>query len=102
MNKNFTNTRPSQGVSYVEWARRIKELLEENGLALPTSGEFQTYFRDNFSYQEVVNKQLWKLKSNQWIVLYIKHKHGTSEIPLNTSEVAKDFFRKYPEIKKAY
>lgn len=102
MNNYFTNTRPSQGVAYVAWAGRIKELLDELELELPTKEEFLAYYRDNFSYQEVLNKQLWKSRSNQWLVLHIKHKQGTSEMTLNNSELAKDFFKKYPEIKEAF
>lgn len=102
MNNNLSNTRPSQGVAYVAWAVRIKEMLDELELDLPTKEEFRAYYRDNFSYQEVLNKQLWKSRTNQWIVLHIKHKQGTSEIFLNNSELAKNFFKKYPEIKDAF
>lgn len=98
--KLYENTRPSQGVAYHPWVSRIKELLDEQKLDLPPTPELRQFYWDDLSYEEVVNKVKFKALRNVWMELHVSHAYGKFEQSFNTSEQAKAFFKRFPELRK--
>lgn len=96
----YVNTRPSHGVSYHPWVDRIRELLEENNLELPPSHELREYYYQDLSYEEVLHKVYFKTVKNVWMELHVKHGYGKYSTHFNTSEQAKEFFKRFPELRK--
>jgi len=96
----FENTRPSEGVAYHPWVDRIRELLDEEGLSLPPNHELRQHYWADLSYSEVVNKVKFKDVRNVWMELHVRHDHGKFEEAFNTSEQAKAFFKRFPELRK--
>lgn len=97
---NIANSRPSDGVNYKYWVEIIGQLLNDQSLELPPKHELDRWFREDFSYEEVVQKELFKKTQNVWMECHVKHEFGKFNIRFNTTEQAKDFFRKYPEIRE--
>ena len=96
----YENTRPSGGVAYHPWVSRIKDLLDIEDLELPPSHELRQYYWDDLSYQEVVNKVKFKTARNVWMELHVSHGYGNFQKSFNTSEQAKEFFKRFPELRK--
>ncbi len=97
----YANSRPSHGVAFSPWASRVSELLEEHGLELPPKQDLVNYYHLNLSYEEVLNKMQFKILKNVTMELQVIHETGTFKTHFNTSEQAKEFFKKFPELRKA-
>jgi hypothetical protein len=96
---NISNGRPSHGVDFRNWVQIIQELFENRELTLPPKYELERYFREDFSYEEVINKELFKNHRNVWMECHVLYQDGHFVQHFNTSAQAKDFFRKYPEVR---
>ncbi|MEQ9403755.1 MAG: hypothetical protein RIM99_09235 [Cyclobacteriaceae bacterium] len=96
----YQNTRPSQGVAFKPWADRIKELFEEQELEMPEKRELVSYYHANLSYEEVLNKIQFRHTKNVWMELNVKHKYGLFNIHFSTSTQAREFFKKFPELRE--
>lgn len=97
---HYANSRPSHGVAFKPWADRVKELLDEHEIELPKKHELIQCYHSNFSYEEVLQKEQFKNFKNVWMELNVLHKQGTFRTRFNTTEQAKEFFRKFPELRK--
>ena len=98
--RNYPNTRPSEGVAYKPWVDRVQELLSEKELKLPEKGELISYYHNDLSYQEVLYKVQFKNTKNVWMELNVKYDKGLFNMRFQTSEQAKDFFKKFPELRE--
>ncbi|MEP1035099.1 hypothetical protein [Ekhidna sp.] len=96
----YENTRPSQGVSYRPWAERVKELLDEHDLEMPPNHYLHSYYHQNFSYEEVLFKQQFKTRKNVWMEVHVRHENGKYSNTFNTSDQAKEFFKRFPELRE--
>ena len=96
----YENTRPSGGVAYSPWVDRIKELLDEYDLELPPKHELRQFYWEDFSYEEVVYKVMFKTARNVWMEVHVTHEYGNFEKSFNTSTQAKEFFKRFPELRK--
>lgn len=97
--KYYANSRPSHGVAFKPWADRVKELLDENEIDLPAKNELVKYYHENFSYDEVLRKEQFKKFKTVWLEVNVKHEQGTYNTRFNTSAQAKEFFKKFPELR---
>lgn len=98
--KYYANSRPSHGVAFKPWAERVKELLDEHEVKFPSTSELAQYYHADLSYEEVLFKEQFKTFKNVWLELNVRHERGTFNTHFNTSEQARDFFKKFPELKK--
>jgi hypothetical protein len=98
--KLYANSRPSHGVAFKPWVDRVRELLEENNIDFPSRHELGDYYHNDLSYEEVLRKEQFKHFQNVWMELNVKHKKGLFNIHFNTTEQARDFFKKFPELRK--
>ena len=96
----YANSKPSHGVAFKPWVDRIKELLDEHEIALPKKHELIRYYHDNLSYEDVLRKEQFKNFKTIWMEVNVKHEQGTYNARFNTSEQAKEFFKKFPELRK--
>ena len=96
---NIANSRPSHGVDFRNWVQIIQELFEDKELTLPPKYELERYFRQDLSYEEVINKELFKNNRNVWMECHVMYQGGSFMKRFNNSEQAKDFFRTYPELR---
>ena len=96
----YQNTRPSHGVAYRPWVDRVKELLDENDLELPSNKELIDCYWKDLSYEEVLYKVQFKTVKNVYMELFVKHGYGEFRTHFQTSEQAKEFFKRFPELRK--
>ncbi len=96
----YANSKPSHGVAFKPWTDRVKELLDEHELIFPKKNELIKYYHDNLSYEDVLRKEQFKNFKTVWMEVHVKHEQGTYNMRFNTSEQAKEFFRKFPELKE--
>ncbi len=96
----YANSKPSHGVAFKPWADRVKELLDEHEIALPQKHELIKYYHDNLSYEDVLRKEQFKNFKTVWMEVNVKHEQGTYNTRFNTSEQAREFFKKFPELRK--
>ncbi len=97
--KDYVNSRPSHGVAFKPWADRILELLKEHELEMPKKHNLIAYYHADLSYEEVLHKVQFGKTKNVWMELNVKHEQGLFNKRFNTSEQAKEFFKKFPEIR---
>ncbi|WP_425392140.1 hypothetical protein [Ekhidna sp.] len=96
----YINSNRQGGVSYRPWAERVKELLDEHELPLPERHEMHEMYNNNFTYEEVLLKvQVRSLKSI-FMRLHLVHSQGEFQTTFKTDQQAKDFFKKFPELRK--
>jgi len=96
----YDNTRPSHGVAFKPWADRVKELLDEKELEMPEKDDLISYYQNDLSYEEVSLKVQFKTTRTIRMDLYVRHNYGEFTQSFHVSEQAKDFFKKFPELRK--
>ncbi|MEP0987355.1 hypothetical protein [Ekhidna sp.] len=96
----YINSNRQGGVSYRPWAERVKELLDEHELSLPERTQMHEMYNENFTYEEVLLKV--QIRTLKYVVMrfYVKHGQGEYEATFKTDQQAKDFFKKFPELRK--
>ena len=96
----YENVRPSSGVAFKPWADRVKELLDEKDLKMPSKEELINYYHLDLSYQEVSMKVEFKTTRTVRMDLFVNHAYGSYTTSFHLSHQAKDFFKKFPELRK--
>jgi hypothetical protein len=94
------NNSRRQGVSYRPWAEHVIDLLKEHNVDIPEKEYFHEWYNADFNYQEALLKcQIRQLK-RVWMEIHVKHGSGEFSTSFRTSENARVFFKKFPELRK--
>lgn len=96
----YTNSRKSHSVAFQPWANRVKELFDEKKMPLPERLELIDMYHNDLSYEEVLYKEQFKTRKNFWMIINVRSEHGVFEKTFRNSNQLKEFFRKFPELRK--
>ncbi|WP_424961013.1 hypothetical protein [Ekhidna sp.] len=94
-------TRKSEGLNEEEWMRRVTKLYNERQTLFPIAYEpLKRLYDQDYSIEEALLKDLTKGHMYAFMELHIKHELGEYTTTFRTDEQAKQFFQKFPEIRR--
>lgn len=94
-------SRKSEGIHEEEWMNRVKEQYAERQLLFPIENKHLKYlFEHDYSIEEALLKDLTKGHVYAFMELHVKHELGEYKTTFRTDNQAKEFFKKFPEIRK--
>lgn len=94
-------SRKSHGIHEEEWIRSVEELYDERQTLFPLeSRQLKYLFDQDYSVEEALLKDLTKGHLYAFMELHVKHEMGEYKTTFRSGEDAKEFFRKFPEIRK--
>lgn len=98
---NMGITRKSHGIHEEEWIRRVEEVYNERKTLFPLEPkQLKRLFELDYSIEEALLKDLTKGHMYAFMELHVKHEMGEYKTTFRTENDAKEFFRKFPEIRK--
>lgn len=99
MSYPFNRSR-SEGVSYRPWAQRVIELCEGEDISPPETLELSRLYNDNFTYEEAMLFSRFKTASTVFMELHVRDNKGHYSTSFHNSIAAKEFFQKFPRLRK--
>lgn len=94
-------SRKSQGIHEEEWMNRVEEMYNERQTLFPLEAkQLKRLFDMDYSIEEALLKDLAKGHMHAFMELHVKHELGEYKTTFRTDNDAKEFFRKFPEIRK--
>ena len=94
-------SRKSEGIHEKEWIKRVEELSAERQTLFPLEyKQLKRLFDQNYSIEEALLKDLAKGHIYAFMELHVKHELGEYSTTFRSENEARDFFRKFPEIRK--
>lgn len=94
-------SRKSEGINEKEWIKRVEELSAERQTLFPLEyKQLKRLFDQNYSIEEALLKDLAKGHIYAFMELHVKHELGEYSTTFRSENEARDFFRKFPEIRK--
>ncbi len=93
--------RKSHGIHRDEWIKRVETLYAERQTLFPLEyKQLKFLFDQDYSIEEALLKDLTKGHMYAFMELHIKHELGEYRTTFKTDNDAKEFFKKFPEIRK--
>lgn len=93
--------RKSQGIHQDEWIKRVEELYGERQTLFPLEyKQLKRLFDQDYGIEEALLKDLTKGHMYAFMELHVKHELGEYSTTFRTDTDAKDFFKKFPEIRQ--
>ncbi|NQZ79021.1 MAG: hypothetical protein HRT61_23330 [Ekhidna sp.] len=88
------------GIKFKYWADRVIDLCNGIEIEPPTHQELDKLYRKNFYYSEGLLYAQFKSTKRIWLQLNVKHQSGTHTENFNSSEEAREFFKKFPNLRE--
>jgi len=93
--------RKSQGIHEEEWMRLVEERFNDRQMLFPLEyKQLKHLYDQDYSIEEVLLKDLAKGHMHAFMELHVKHEMGEYKTTFRTDNQAKEFFKKFPEIRK--
>ncbi len=94
-------SRKSEGIHEKEWIKRVEELSVERQTLFPLEyKQLKQLFDQNYSIEEALLKDLTKGHMYAFMELHVKHELGQYSTTFRSESDAREFFKKFPEIRK--
>lgn len=94
-------SRKSQGLDESEWIKCVQESYNERNMLFPLEAkQLKRLYEQDYSIEEAMLKGLTNGQIYALMELCIKHELGEYRTIFRTDHEAKEFFRKFPEIRK--
>ena len=94
-------TRKSEGLEEKVWMNAVSKLYKERQTLFPIDYKpLKKLFDQDYSIEEALLKDLTKGHLHAFMELHVKHELGEYSTTFRTDNQAKEFFQKFPEIRK--
>lgn len=93
--------RKSHGMYEKEWIKCVEECYNERQTLFPIDPkQLKRLYDQDYSIEEVLLKDLTKGHLYAFMELHVKHQLGEYRTTFRSENEAKEFFRKFPEIRQ--
>lgn len=93
--------RKGEGIHEDEWMQRVQERYDERQRLFPLEPkQLKRLYDENYSIEEALLKDLAKGHIRAYMELHVMHELGEYKTTFWTDNDAKEFFKKFPEIRK--
>ncbi|WP_420578297.1 hypothetical protein [Ekhidna sp.] len=94
-------SRKSEGINEEEWIKRVEEHYVQRQTLFPLEyKQLKRLFDQDYSIEEALLKDLTKRHMYAFMELHVKHELGAYSTTFRTDNEAREFFKKFPEIRK--
>jgi HEPN domain-containing protein len=96
-----TLSRRTLGIAYRPWEQSLLHSLKKRDIDVPDVKDLHQYYHDDFSVDEAVLKIQIRQVKDVWMELHYNIGYLEELFRFYTEDHAKDFFKKFPELRDA-
>ncbi|MEO9483909.1 MAG: hypothetical protein ABJG47_10705 [Ekhidna sp.] len=94
-------SRKSEGLDLDVWINKVTETYDQHSSLFPLEPKaLMQLYQQDYSVEEAVLKFRSKGRFYTYMELHVHHEHGRYSTTFRTEDQAREFFSKFPEIRK--